>query len=200
MGSQTVPDDRNSRRNRLVLMATLIPLCWLGMMIVHELGHVLGAAATGGRVERVVLHPLTISRTDVQPNPAPLAVTWAGPALGVFVPVLVFIAWRLARIPEVHVWRFFTGFCLLANGLYIAAGSFDRVGDAGDLLRHGAGVWQLWLFGIATVPAGLWLWHGQGKHFGLGKDPSAVSTRTAFTTATLFVVVVILELIFSPHE
>jgi Peptidase M50B-like len=190
----------SDRRNRVLLIATLLPLCWLGMMVVHELGHVLGAMATGGRVERVVLHPLTISRTDVQPNPAPLAVTWAGPALGVLLPALVLIAWRLARVPEAHIWRFFTGFCLIANGLYIAVGSFDRVGDAGDLLRHGASAWQLWLFGIATVPVGVWLWHGQGKHFGLGKDAHPVSTRTAFTTVTLLALVVILEVVLSPRE
>ena len=47
-------------------------------------------------------------------------------------------AWRLVRVPGLYLWRFFTGFCMIANGLYIAVGSFDRVGDAGDLLRHGA--------------------------------------------------------------
>jgi hypothetical protein len=197
---ESVQDDRHSPRNRAVLIATLLPLCWLGMMIVHELGHVLGAVATSGHVERVVLHPLTISRTDVQPNPAPLAVTWAGPALGVLLPVLVLVAWRAVRMPGIHLWRFFTGFCLIANGLYLAVGSFDRVGDAGDLLRHGAGAWQLWLFGIATVPAGLWLWHGQGKHFGLGKEALPVSTRATVTIATLLLLVVILELLLSPRE
>ena len=48
------------------------------MEAVHELGHVLAAWATGGLVTDVVLHPLTISRTDVRPNPRPLAVAWGG--------------------------------------------------------------------------------------------------------------------------
>jgi hypothetical protein len=196
-----VPDDLpNSRRNRAILTVTLIPLCWLGMMMVHELGHVLGAVATGGHVTRVVLHPLTISRTDVQPNPAPLVVTWAGPALGILVPILVLVVWRLLRLPEMHLWRFFTGFCLIANGLYLAVGSFDRVGDAGDLLRHGASAWQLWLFGVATVPAGLWLWHGQGRHFGLGQNALPVSSRAAISTASLLALIVVLELLLSPSE
>ena len=60
-----------------------------GMQAVHEAGHVFGAWATGGRVARVVLHPLTISRTDLEHNPYPLAVVWAGPVFGVVVPVVL---------------------------------------------------------------------------------------------------------------
>lgn len=193
-------EPRADRSAQVVLIAALLPLCWVGMMIVHELGHVLGAAATGGRVERVVLHPLTISRTDVMPNPQPLMVTWAGPVVGVLLPILVLATWRLLRAPLSHVWRFFTGFCLIANGLYLAVGSFDRVGDAGDLLRHGAAPWQLWLFGLLTVPFGFALWHGQGRYFGLGKDAQPVSRRAAAITALLLTLVVVFELLLSPGE
>lgn len=189
-----------SSRNRAFLIAALIPLCWLGMMIVHEMGHVLGAIVTGGRVTRVVLHPLTISRTDVSPNPAPLAVTWAGPALGVLTPALVLLAGRFFKMPALHLWRFFTGFCLISNGLYLAVGAFDRVGDAGDLLRHGAATGHLWLFGLVTVPIGFWMWHGQGKHFGLVKDAEPVTLRQGWVVATLLTVVVILELVWSPLD
>src|SRR3954451_22380263 len=100
------------------------------MQAVHEFGHVLGAWLTGGRVARVVLHPLTISRTDLAENPAPLAVVWAGAVLGV---VLALAAWGLAaafRLPGAYLLRFFAGFCLVANGGYLAGGSFDRLGDA----------------------------------------------------------------------
>src|SRR4029077_4923338 len=127
-----------------------------------------GARLTGGRVERVVLYPLTISRTDLAENPDPLLVAWAGPVFGAIAPVLVWLAARLARIPGAFVLRFFAGFCLLANGLYIGVGSFDGIGDCGDLLRNGAPNWHLWLFGALTAPIGLWLWHRQGPHFGLG--------------------------------
>ncbi len=38
--------------------------------------------------------------------------------------------------------------------------------------RRDAAAWLpdgwLWSFGAITVPAGVWLWHGQGPHFGLG--------------------------------
>ena len=147
------------------------------MQAVHELGHVAGAAITGGRVVRVVLHPLTISRTDVAPNPRPLVVVWAGPVVGVLAPLATWGVWRALRIPGVFVLRFFAGFCLVANGAYLAGGSLGGVGDCGEMLRHGTPMWMLWLFGAVTIPLGLWLWHGQGEHFGLGREaPAALET------------------------
>ncbi len=153
------------RLHQTILIAATLVGSWLLMQAVHELGHVVGAWFTGGQVARVVLHPLTISRTDLTRNPSPLVVVWAGPIIGVVVPVVL---WTVgARERGAYVLRFFAGFCLIANGLYIGIGSFNRVGDCDDLLRHGAMMWQLWLFGLVTVPIGLKLWCGQGRHFGL---------------------------------
>jgi hypothetical protein len=45
------------RARQIVFAVSILALCWLGMMAVHELGHVLGAVVTGGTVERCVLHP-----------------------------------------------------------------------------------------------------------------------------------------------
>jgi hypothetical protein len=50
---------------QVVLIASTVLASWLGMQAAHELGHVIGALATGGQVVQVVLNPLTISRTDV---------------------------------------------------------------------------------------------------------------------------------------
>ena len=150
------------------------------MQAIHESGHMLGAWLTGGRVTRVVLHPLTISRTDLGHNPNPLAVVWAGPVFGVVTPPLLWAVAAALRLPGAFVLRFFAGFCLLANGLYIGVGSFDGVGDCGEMLRHGSAIWQLWLFGALTAPVGLWLWHGQGAHFGLGTADGEVSRRVAY--------------------
>src|SRR5262245_57017457 len=111
-------------RQGLLIVATLLA-SWLGMQQVHELGHVIGAGLTGGRVARVVLHPLTISRTDLADNPHPLLVVWAGPVLGALLPLLLWAA--VARLPGAFLVRFFAGFCLVANGVYIGCGSFDRV-------------------------------------------------------------------------
>src|SRR5437879_2266857 len=117
------------RLHQIVLILSTVLGSWLGMQAVHEFGHVLGAWLTGGRVARVVLHPFTISRTDLADNPKPLVVVWAGPVVGVAIPVLLWAAAAAARRPGAFVLRFFAGFCLLANGLYIGVGSFNRVGD-----------------------------------------------------------------------
>ena len=137
---------------------------WFLMQAVHELGHVLGAWATGGTVVRVVLDPRAISRTDVAPNPAPLAVAWAGPLLGIGIPVLLAAALkRFASRACGNYATFFAGFCLVANGAYIGFGSWEGVGDAGDMLRNGSPRWLLVAFGAAACVAGLWMWHTLGR-------------------------------------
>lgn len=157
----------------LIIFAAVIYLSWLAMQAIHELGHVIAATLTGGAVVRVVLGPVAISRTDVSPNPAPLVVAWGGPIVGVAIPILLAAAVRFHRqtaandLPSSSDLRaratnladFFAGFCLIANGVYIGIGSFDGIGDAGDLLRHGAPFWLLIIFGLAATTGGLFLWH-----------------------------------------
>lgn len=168
------------RLHQIILILSTVLGSWLGMQVVHESGHVLGAWLTGGRVARVVLHPFTISRTDLADNPNPLAVVWAGPVVGVAIPLLLWSVAAAIRQPSAFVLRFFAGFCLLANGIYIGVGSFDQVGDCGEMLRHGSAMWQLWLFGALTAPVGCWLWHRQGRHFGLGPSKGEVSRSMAY--------------------
>ncbi|MFG0333659.1 MAG: M50 family metallopeptidase [Maioricimonas sp. JB049] len=184
---------------RYLLAFTIVPLCWLGMQAVHELGHVLAAVLTGGEVARVVLHPLTISRTDLSTNPFPLITAWAGPLVGASLPVIVWLVVRRLVPDSSHLARFFAGFCLIANGAYLAAGSLSRIGDSGEILRQGGAVWSQWVFAIATVPLGFRLWHGLGPRFGFGEQPRAVSARTAVSCAVLLVVVATLELLISPR-
>lgn len=173
----------------ILFAIAILGLSWLGMMAVHELGHVLAAMMTGGTVERVVLHPLDISRTDVSPNPSPTMVVWGGPLAGVLLPVLCWLA-----IPARFPWprglaQFFAGFCLIANGAYIGLGSLAKIGDCGEMLRHGTTIGWLWLFGALTMPAGFWLWHRLGD---AGKlfTPGVVSRRST-TIATVGLIVVI---------
>jgi hypothetical protein len=170
------------RVNQVVLIVSTVLGSWLGMQAVHEFGHVLGAWLTGGQVAKVVLYPLTISRTDLAENPHPLVVVWCGPVLGVVLPLIL---WGMAtglRMPGAFVLRFFAGFCLIANGAYIAFGSFDRVGDCESMVRYGSSLWQLWFFGLVTVPLGLWLWHRQGPYFGLGTAQGKVSAGVAYVS------------------
>ena len=107
-------------------------------------------------------------------------------------PVVLWKAISAFRMPETFVVRFFAGFCLVANGAYIAVASIDRVGDGGEMLRRGSQMWQLWLFGALAVPLGIWIWHGQGVHFGLGRANGKVSVRVAnVTPAVAFAFVVL---------
>ena len=131
------------RLDQIVLIGMFIGFSWLAMQAVHELGHVLGAVTSGGHVTKVVLHPCTISRTDVHPNPHPLFVVWAGPVVGALLPLLGFLLARSLRWPGVFLFRFFAGFCLIANGVYIGFGSIQGLADAGDMLRYGSSRWQL---------------------------------------------------------
>jgi hypothetical protein len=184
----------NKRLNQIVLIGTFLGFCWLAMQAVHELGHVIGAIASGGHVNRVVLHPLTLSQTDVYPNPRPLLEVWAGPLIGAVLPFIAFLLAALCRSPGLYLFRFFAGFCLIANGVYIGIGSFNLVADAGDLIAYDAHRWQLILFGLATVPLGLFLWNGQGTHFGLGEARGHVSRSATIVSLCLFVAIVAMEL------
>lgn len=184
------------RADQCLLIATLLPLCWLSMMAVHEGGHFLCARLTNGQVTSVVLHPLAISRTDVMPNPRPLIVCWGGPILGCVTPL---IAWGISRVVLLRftfLARFFAGFCLIANGAYIGFGSFDGIGDAGELLRLGTLPPLLWGFGLLTVPSGLLVWHGTGADFGFGSRARALDPAAPGLTAVLLVAIVVLELSF----
>jgi hypothetical protein len=184
-----------SRIYQALLIFSAISASWLGMQDVHEFGHALGAWLTGGKVERIVLHPLTISRTDLSHNPNPLPVVWAGPIVGVLLPLL---AWSVAgalKLRASFLFRFFAGFCLIANGAYIGLGSLQNIGDAGEMFRHGSPVWLLWLFGLLTTPPGLGLWNGQGKYFGLGSAQGNVDRGVAIAMSLVCVALLAIGLI-----
>lgn len=139
-------------------------VCWFGMQIVHESGHVLAAWLSGATVERVVLLP--ISRTDTSGVEHPLFVYGAGAVFGVVLPVLLWSIARFFRWRVAYLFRFFAGFCLVANGAYIGC-DFSTLGptDAGLLMEHGASRIVLVLFGLICIAAGLYLWHGQSRFF-----------------------------------
>lgn len=124
---------------------------------------------------------------EVTPNPHPLVVAWAGPGVGVALPLAALLLAQGLRIPGVYLFRFFAGFCLVANGAYIAGGCFQGLADAGDMLRHGSRAWQLMLFGVAAVPLGLYLCNGLGPYFGLGRAQGRVSRAAVLTSLALLV-------------
>jgi hypothetical protein len=133
-------------------------LAWLGMLAVHELGHVIHAVSSGGRVVRVSFPLLGFSQTFVDPNPHPLLVAWGGPIWGAALPAIFLLAARMAR-RVTSLSRFFAGFCLISNGAYIGLGWLKRSGDAHDLARLGTPIVVLILFGVLCCAAGLFCWH-----------------------------------------
>jgi hypothetical protein len=63
------------------------------------------------------------------------------------------------------------------------------------MLRHGSPLWSLVLFGAVTAPLGLWLWHRQGPHFGLGPARGRVSAAAAYGCLVALLLLVILGLV-----
>lgn len=187
------------RPSNLCFAVSLVGLSWFGMMAVHEAGHAVAAFATGGQVEQVVLHPATISRTDVSPNPRPDVVVWAGPLLGVILPLVV-LMFVPRRFKIAHgSFLFFAGFCLIANGAYIAIGAGEGIGDSGEMLRTGSPAWLLILFGTITVPAGLLLWHRLGSPKQLLSSEGAFPAKAAWLAAIALAMVVLAGLLLSPR-
>jgi hypothetical protein len=175
------------RLPQVFLIVTFIGFSWLAMQVVHEAGHVLVAWVTGAEVTRVALHPLIVSRTDVAKSAYPLAVVWGGPLIGSILPLLLFAFAAALRLPGVYLLRFFAGFCLVANGVYIGIGHFLAQGaDPWVMTQNGSPKWVLVLFGAMTFPLGLYLWHRQGHHFGLGSAKGKVDTRAAVISTGLF--------------
>jgi hypothetical protein len=168
---------------------------WLGMQAAHETGHVLGALLTGGEIAAVILHPLTISHTELIDNPHPLVVVWAGPLVGVTLPLALWGLLAVTGASGSFVARFFAGFCLIANGAYLGVGSFFGSGDCGEMFRQGSPAWCLRAFGAITVLIGFWLWNGQGPRFGLGIARGTVDHRVARATLIVFLLLVLIGLL-----
>lgn len=164
------------------------------MQIVHELGHIIHARASIAEVKKVVLHPLKISRTDVEPNSA--IVVWGGPLWGVTIPLFVWFLSRFHRAKSDYLFAFVAGFCCIANGAYLGSALFYPVGDAQQLIKFNIPLWILTVYGATMVATGLWLWHGLGKRFGLGKEADEVSTVHTAIMLVLTVGIVIWELFF----
>jgi hypothetical protein len=184
---------------QVTLIASILSLSWLGMMIVHEFGHVVMAWTGGERVSKVVLHPLVISRTDTSHEKHPLLIIWGGAVVGSLIPICVWALVKAFRLGSVYLFQFFAGFCLIANGCYLGVGTFFHVGDAGDLARYGCPRWLMLFFGLVCVPSGLFLWNGLGPHFGLGGTAGRVDYKAALITLALVLIIVIVEVLTNPR-
>ena len=180
-------------------VATLL-LSWLLMQAAHEAGHVVAGWMVGDRIEKVVLHPLAISRTDLAPGSNLLVTTAAGPVLGVLIPLLLWGLSIALKLSHRHWLHFFAGFCLIANGAYLGLAVIVPVGDADVLLRHGAPIWALGLFGLITVSAGLLMWLRLGPHFGWGRSAQVITWRRTARIVAGLAAVIALETLLSNSQ
>jgi hypothetical protein len=144
---------------RLAIAAIILYLSWLGMLATHELGHVIHAQLSGGHTIAISFPLAGFSQTFVDPNPHPQFVAWGGPLWGVAIPSLLVATLKIIRRRVPSILWFFAGFCLIPNGAYIGLGWMKRSGDAHDLVRDGAPLFTLILFGVVCFVAGLLFWH-----------------------------------------
>ena len=180
---------------QIALTLSFGAFCWLMMQMVHEMGHVVFAWLTGGVVEKVVLHPLAISRTDLFSNPHPLLQVWGGPLFGIALPIGLWGLARLRRMSTTPLFRVFAGFCCITNGLYIGFGSNTPGADSHIMLSQGCLRWQLVIFGVVMLGLGLWLLSGMGRHFGIGEPGGKVSHRLLILSLSLLAAVIVVELV-----
>jgi hypothetical protein len=159
-----------SRVWQAAFLLALGGISWHLMQAVHELGHVVAAIVVGRTVERIVLHPLEISRTEVAGGTT-LVIAAAGPLAGIALPLAVWGVVRIGSLPGAWLAQFFAAFCLVANGAYIGGDAFVLGGDGKDLIRAGVPVWLLVMAGGAALVAGLLLLRGVGAALGFGDEP-----------------------------
>lgn len=116
------------------MFALLLLVSWVTMVTTHEIGHLVGGWAGGGTLTDYDLAPWRLPYSLHSPDPKPLLTLWAGPVLGVLVPLALALAIR-------QRWSWFVAdFCLLANGCYLALAwlSGDPHLDTPRLLNAGA--------------------------------------------------------------
>ena len=108
------------------------------MTFTHEAGHIVGGWCCGATLTDFDVAPWKLPYSLHSPDPHPLVTLWAGPVLGVCVPVVAALLFRNRWL------SFIADFCVLANGCYLALAwlAGDRFLDTPRLLEAGASpVW-----------------------------------------------------------
>ena len=135
-----MPDDLPRSRRLICVLLLVVPvalLYWLAMMLVHELGHALGAKLTGATIVSLDIRPGKISSIIVLPNPRPSFVLWAGFLFGWIFPFIGFPFWNVQRFYVGRLLQGFAHFCLVAGGTYLAVGGGEQLSDTGKLITLG---------------------------------------------------------------
>lgn len=155
VGCLNILDLRGNRRivqvaNRILYFIALLIAAWCCMTLTHEAGHVLGGWCSGGTLIAYDLRPWKLPYSLFAPDPQPLVTLWAGPLLGVLVPLAF-----AATVRRDGVW-FIAHFCMLANGVYLAAAwiSQDPYLDTPRLLQEGAHPASIAIYCAVTIGLG----------------------------------------------
>lgn len=135
---------------RTVRFAILLAASWIAMTFLHETGHILGGWCCGGTLTSADLIPWHLPYSIFDPDPHPLVTLWCGPVLGVVIPV------GLAMVINREWMWFMANFCVLTNGVYLAAAWFsgDRYLDTPKLLEHGANPVTIGIYCLVTISVG----------------------------------------------
>jgi hypothetical protein len=170
----------------LIRIASILA-SWYAMMIVHELGHVLAAWATGSTIAGVFVPWVGFSQTEIIEYRRPIVVVSAGAIVGVALPLAAWLAARTASLAPgwASLSRFFAGFCLVANGGYLGSALVSPVGDAEDLIALGSPTWAVGVPGLLMLAGGLWAWNGLGAKFSEAASPRLTWATLCFAGGTL---------------
>lgn len=163
---------------RIIVFICLLAASWVVMTCTHECGHMIGGMIGGATLTDFDLAPWHMPYSLHEPDPQPLVTLWAGPLLGVVVPLTtaVFIRKR-------WIW-FIADFCLIANGSYLSLAwlSGDRFLDTARLLDAGAHPASILIYCIATIGIGYRWFRSDCIHYLM---PRHVATPRSQTTKPL---------------
>ncbi|WP_052031692.1 hypothetical protein [Novipirellula maiorica] len=131
----------------MLRFSCLLIAAWFVMTTTHEVGHLIGGWISGGTLQHAELRPWHLPHSHFAPDPHPLVTLWAGPLIGVIVPLLLALVIR-----KPSVW-FIANFCMLANGTYLAVAWFtgDPFLDTPRLLAAGASPLSIATFCALTL-------------------------------------------------
>jgi hypothetical protein len=118
------------------------------MTLTHELGHLLGGAASGAVLSALEIRPWHLPYSLFASNPNPLLTLWAGPVIGCSLPLL------FALVTGQRSMWFIAWFCVLANAAYLLLGwlSGDAELDSAKIRQAGTPTSVLLLFVVMTGP------------------------------------------------
>ncbi|TWU34142.1 hypothetical protein Q31b_56130 [Novipirellula aureliae] len=134
---------------RLLQFIMLLVASWTVMTLTHEVGHLIGGKLGGAALREFDLAPWRLPYSLHSPDPHPQLTLWAGPLLGVILPLTV-----AAVVRHWTVW-FIADFCLLANGVYLALAWWmgDRFLDTPRMLD--ANVHPVWIATYCVLTIGI---------------------------------------------